>query len=161
MASSKDRQKNVNIGFKNDKEEEVHHAALVPHNERMAASTCHLLAMTPVPILNLIVTYLFWKYVRKKSSFADYHGKQSLNLLMSFTIYLGVVFGTWYLLSVINTGEGQSEFLQFMEISLGYYSIFFAIITFVYFAIIVTTATISTMKGKKDFKYPLAIQFLK
>jgi hypothetical protein len=102
-------------------------------NENNMAMACHLLGLTGV-----LGPLIIWLIKNAESPAVDKHGKESLNFQLSILVY---AFGAW-LSSFILIG----------------FVLFPAVIIFDYVMVII--AAVKTSKGE-DFKYPLAIKFIK
>lgn len=60
----------------------------ISKNERIWGMLCHLLTLPAaiVPFGNIIAPLLIWISKRKKSSFVEHHGKESINFQITFTL---------------------------------------------------------------------------
>ncbi|MFA9556323.1 DUF4870 domain-containing protein [Evansella sp. AB-rgal1] len=126
----------------------------LPMNVKIVAMFNHMLALS-VPLLNIIVTLLYWLFVRRQSTFADYSGKQSLNFQITFVLYLLGAILIW-----VAAGLIHQQIPSMVTIIIGNTAIISIFASLIVFWITVMIAGYKTVSGKK-FKYPLAIQFLK
>ena len=108
--------------------------------ERSMATLCHAgaLAGIIVPFGNIIVPLIIWLTNKEESALVDAEGKKSLNFQISIVIYMFVS----VLLMLVVIGA-------ILLPVIGIFSVVMVII-----------AAIKTNKGE-DFKYPLAITFIK
>ena len=102
---------------------------------------CHLLALSGliIPFGNVIGPLIIWLMQKDKSSFADYHGKESVNFQISVTIAflcclpLILLFGLGFLLMLV---------------------------VGVYWLVMIIVAALKASDGGR-YQYPISLRFIK
>lgn len=120
----------------------------ISKRERVWGMLCHLLAIPAaiVPFGNIIAPLLIWISKKRKSSFVDHHGRESINFQITFTLI-------WILAPVIVFFWAVNEILFFSGcIVLGFLVLF-------YLLQIINSCFLAN-KGEKN-KYPFALRLIK
>jgi uncharacterized protein len=117
------------------------------NNDKTYGMICHLSAFAAyvLPVAGALVGPLVaWMVLKDRSSFADQHGKESLNFQLTLTLISAVAIGLTF-------------------VTLGVAALFLWPLLFVLpivQAIFIVLATIAAGNGEK-YEYPLTIKFLK
>lgn len=114
--------------------------APVSTDERNLAMLCHLLGFCglALPLGNVVGPLILWLIQKEKSPYVDWHGKESLNFQISFTLY-GFVAGLSVFILV--------GFLLFPAVLLAW-------------LILLVIGSVRA-SGGRTWRYPLTIPFLK
>ena len=107
----------------------------IPKDVRNMASFAGL---TGIPLANILGPLFVWLMKRKESSFIDAHGKEALNFQISMTIYIIV-----------------SAILILVLVGI------LMLVGLLVFDIIVVIVAAVRANGGQEYRYPLAIRFVK
>lgn len=146
-------------------------------NEKSIASVLHLSTLTQYffPFGNYIFPILIWSFKKDKSEFVDYNGKQALNFQLSILLY-SIVLGIIAIPTLLYTVLRNVTFDQFENgdfaiehfssenitgiVTIGLTAVFmFGVLKIAEFFLIIYAAVKSS--NGEEYKYPLAINFLK
>lgn len=131
--------------------------------EKVLAAISHALIFVPAPLLNIVITFVYWTIVREKSSYVDHHGKQSLNFQVSFTLYGLITVLVLFVLQYLSNGSfnGGEELISKLT-TIGAFFIGFALlITSGLFFFVTAIVALIMALSNKWFRYPLTISFWK
>lgn len=146
-------------------------------NEKSIASVLHLSTLTQYffPFGNYIFPILIWTFKKDKSEFVDYNGKQALNFQLSILLY-SIILGIIAIPTLLYTVLRNVTFDQFENgdfaidhfssenitgiVTIGLTAVFmFGVLKIAEFFLIIYAAVKSS--NGEEYKYPLAINFLK
>lgn len=120
----------------------------------------HVCALFPIPIVNILLTLVYWIMIRNKSSFVNFHGKQSINFQVSFSLYFLFLFLIWFGVDRLIEYFVEPPMLTFINVLIIIFGIASVVIFAVFYIAVVITAIVSSLFGKR-FNYPLSIKWFR
>lgn len=133
--------------------------SVVSWNERWISVCYYAMSFLPIPPLNIILTILFWKVVKRKSFYIDSHGRQAINMQVSFQLYALVLSLFSFMCNWIGRIlTGNTSFrIELLGYQIGY--ILF-IVMGVFFMILLVYAFLRALAGNR-VKIPFTIALIK
>jgi uncharacterized Tic20 family protein len=146
-----------------------------PVNDKSWAMLCHLSSLSwflfallgiPIPFVEIIIPLIIWSVKREESEFIDFHGQESLNFHISWTLYRLVLFliGIAIFFAIANTflasvdNPDSTAIAKVIMIALIYFTIFITLSSIG--TIFVIIASVKANQGNY-YRYPLTIRFLR
>ncbi|WP_096187828.1 DUF4870 domain-containing protein [Evansella halocellulosilytica] len=125
--------------------------------ERVLGSIAHFLAIIPIPIGNIILTFTYWLLMKSNSEFVNRQGKESLNLQISITLYSLLIFIIMY---TIMTDLISGTILIGIFAVLGTFTaLSISIFIYLFYVVTVLITIVFCLFGREK-RYPLIIRFI-
>ncbi len=144
---------------------------MITSQEKSNAMFIHLSAFASylIPFGSILAPLIVWQTTKKESQFIDTHGKESVNLNLSFLLYsiiaivalLASILGTVF--SGINAGntENAADIIGILFSAGGFISVIVVLsLLGIVKIILIIIASIRANQGEY-YKYPLSIRFIK
>jgi uncharacterized Tic20 family protein len=109
---------------------------------------CHLTSLLGfiIPLGNIFAPLLFWIFYRKKSSFINYHSKESLNFQISFTV--------WFLILPV------IYFFLAFDIIVLFVGVLMECFLLIFYFMQIINISVNAKRGEYS-KYPLTVRFIR
>jgi uncharacterized Tic20 family protein len=109
-----------------------------------------------LPFGNILGPLIFWLIKKDQSTFVDFHGKESLNFQITYTIFQLVLIG-------LGVGSALTFGFQDNEGGIAISVIGFIVLMAIYWTLALVFVIVAAVKAnqKEYYRYPLSIRFIK
>ncbi|WP_188207001.1 DUF4870 domain-containing protein [Alkalibacillus aidingensis] len=114
----------------------------------------------PMPLFNIVITYIYWRVLPSESDFTDHHLKENINYQISIQLYMLSFFVLVFIVQIIGQVGFIPDIASMIGILLSFGVLGLMILAAFTWVILLAVAVIAVLMGKY-FRFPLIIRFVK